>query len=278
MGNEIFLKKTWLFCVFFFFAGCAGTKMVLVNPQKTADEIHEDETACHALAGNCDEDGVECVKAYNQCMEEKGYKLTPEKKAGKVKGFQQAWINPDIDFKKYQAILIELVDVSQAKTRNLQVPGSKVTDADIEHLGQEMGKRFSEMLSVVLPVADWEKTAGKKVLYVRLVLKDIARPNVGFNAALQVASTVSRIPTGPLGSEGLFSFEGTITDFQTGEKLVTISDFVRHDKNASLIGIENFEKWQHAYNIMDYWADCLSRLLADKRGQSYKSRIKFKLI
>lgn len=259
--------------------GCATTKMAYVNMQKTANQIHEDEIQCKAVIDASDfKDASLREKKFNQCMQERGYKFIPEKEVGRVKGFQEAWVNPDIDFKVYEAIFIEKVDVSQVKVKNMQVPGTKVTDEDIDNLGKEMSKRFLKILNVLMPVVtNEEMAAGSKALRLNLKLNDIARTNIGMNAALEILGHLTPVPI-PVSSEGLFCFEGTITDFSSKEKLITILDKSKSDKNASLAGLESFQRWKHAYNTMDYWADCLAALLAQKRGQEYKSQLGLKLV
>ena len=154
----------------------------------------------------------------------------------------------------------------------------KVTDKDIDNLGQEMLARFSKALSVVMPVIPHkEQAAGKKVLYASLKLNSISQANVTLNATLQVAGHFSPVPL-PGGPEGTFSFEGVISDYPGGERLIVISDACKESKNSSLAGLESFERWKHAYNIMDYWADHLAALLAKERGEKYKSSIGIKLI
>lgn len=258
--------------------GCATTNMVYVNPEKTAKEIEADKRECQAIVDASDSKDEDLrQKKFNQCMKEKGYKPVPEKEVGRVKGFKETRVDPDTNFKVYEVIFIDKVDVSQVKVKNSDIAGSKVTDEDIDNLGQEMGERFSKTLNILMPVVtDKESASGKKALFLKLVLKDIAFANAGFNAVVQAASSVSRVPL-PVSSEGLFSFEGTITDFSNTEKLITVSDESKSDKNASLVGFENFQRWQHAYNTMDYWADCLTSLLAAKRGQKYKSQLKMKV-
>lgn len=260
------------------FSGCA-TKMAYVNTSRTTQEINADEDACNSAANDPEyKDESLRQRKIKECMEEKGYKAVSEKEAQNIMKFKELWVNPATDFKAYEAIFIEKVDVSQVKVKNMQISGTKVTDQDIDDLGEEMLGRFSKMLNALMPVVqDKEKIAGKKALCISLQLKDIAQTNVGFNAALQVASRASGLPL-PVSSQGLFSFAGAITDFSSKEKLITISDESKSDKNASLAGLESFEKWKHAYNTMDYWADCLAGLLAAKRGQKYKSQLGLKLI
>jgi len=167
--------------------------------------------------------------------------------------------------------------LSQVKVKNADIPDTKATDEDINNLGEEMLKRFSAALSVVMPViSDLKEAEGKKVIYLSLKLNGISQTNIGFNAALEVAGHFSPVPL-PDGPEGVFSFEGEITDFSNKEKLITISDEVKADKNSSLVGLEKFTHWQKAYNVMDYWADHLAVLLAKERGKEYKSKLGIKL-
>jgi hypothetical protein len=244
--------------------GCSTPK-VYVNPLTGNKASSEEEQACKG-------------KEAEGCMAQKGYKPLEEKEAKNFRAFEKVWCKPNADLKSYRMILIDKVDVSEVKVKNVQIPGTKVTDEDIDHLGKEMFERFSKTLDVLIPVLDdGKKAVEKKTLRLQLKLTDIAQTNVGMNSVLQGVGSVTHIPI-PVNSEGLFCFEGTITDFSTKEKLIIVSDRSKSDKNASLAGLENFEKWKHAHNTMDYWADYLTGLLAAKRGQKYKSQLGLKII
>lgn len=247
-------------------SACSTTPKTYENLSKTAAEDREDRARCSSSG------------EYDSCMKQKGYKLVPKKDVGHVKGLKEVWVDPDIDFKAFEVIYLEDVDVSEVKVKNMQVPGNKVTPEEIDALGKQMFERFSKMLGSVMPVAyDKKEIEGRKAMTVSLKLKDIARTNIGINTALQAASTVSKIPI-PISSQGSYSFECLISDLSTGEKLMTVSDEAKKDKNSSLAGLENFEKWKHAYNTMDFWADRLAGLIASKRGQAYQYKVKFKLV
>jgi len=273
------MKKIYCFLLLAMaLSGCA-TKMTYLNTQKPPEEVKKDKADCQAVVDSADfKDAGLKQKKFNQCMKDKGYNVVSEDKAEKIQGFQELWIKPGADFKAYEAIFIDKVDLAQVKIKNTNIPSAKVTDEDINNLGEEMFKRFSRALSVVMPVlSDKEEAAGKKVIYISLKLNSISQTDVGLNAALEVAGHFSPVPL-PGGPEGTFTFEGIIADYSGKEKLITISDECKEDKNASLAGLESFERWKHAYNIMDYWADHLAALLTKERGQKYKSRLGFKLI
>jgi hypothetical protein len=261
----------------FILTGCA-TKMAYLDIHRTAEEVQKDKDACEAVVNNSDFKDPDLKRnKLNQCMKDKGYNVVSEAEAEKIQGFKGLWIKPGVDFKAYEVIFIDKVDLSQVKVSNTNIPNTKVTDEDINNLGEEMLKRFSETLSVIMPViSDKEEALGKKVLYIRLKLDSIFQTNIGFNAALQVAGEVSGLPM-PGGPQGTFSFEGVIADFSGQERLITISDEVKSDKNSSLAGFEKFSRWKYAYNVMDYWADHLAALLAKVRGQEYKSRLGIKI-
>jgi len=258
-------------------SGCA-TKMAYLNTQKPAEELQRDKTDCQSLVDTSDfKDPDLKQKKFNQCMKDKGYNIVSEDEAEKIQGFKELWVKPGADFKTYEAIFIDKVDLSQVKVKNTNIPDTKVSDEDINNLGVEMLKRFSQVLSVTMPViANKEDRAGKNVLYISLKLNNIFQTNVGLSATLEVAGHFSPVPL-PGGPKGTFSFEGVITDFSSKEKLITISDEVKSDKNSSFAGSEKFSHWQCAYNIMDYWADHLAALLAKERGREYKSRLGWKL-
>ena len=258
-------------------SGCA-TKMAYLNTQKPPEEVKEDKTDCQAGVDVSDFKDPDLKKnKFNQCMQDKGYKVVSEDEAEKIQGFKELWVKPGADFKAYDAIFIDKVDLAQVKVKDADIPDTKVSDEDINNLGVEMLKRFSKSLSVAMPViSDKEDLAGKKALYVSLKLDDISQTNVGANAALEIAGQFSPIPL-PGGPEGTFSFEGEILDYSSKEKLMTISDEVKSDKNSSFVGTENYSHWQKAYNVMDYWADHLAALLAKERGEEYKSQLGIKI-
>jgi hypothetical protein len=272
------MKNIFYFLVsVFILSGCA-TKMAYLNTQKTPEDLKKDKAYCQSLvdASDIKDSGLK-QKKFDQCMKEAGYDVVSEDKAEKVQGLKGLWIKQGTDFKAYEAIFIEKVDLSQAKVGNTGVPDLKVSDADINNLGVEMLKRFSKALNDVMPVIeDKENAAKKKTLYLCLKLESIYHTNVGLNATLGVAGQFSPVPL-PGGPEGTFSFEGAIEDLSSGDRLIAVSDVVKSTKNASLVGSEKFSNWQQAYNVMDYWADKLAALIAKERGQQYKSKLGIKI-
>lgn len=258
--------------------GCA-TEMAYVNTQRPAEQVQKDKTDCQSIVDNSDyKDHDLKQKKFNQCMQDKGYNVVSQDQAQKTQGFTEVWINPKADFKAYEAILIKDVDLAQVKIDNTNVPDTKVAEEDINNLGEEMLKRFSQTLDAVIPVIPKGKeVTGKKVLYLSLKLNKISQTDIGANTALQVIGHFTPVPL-PSAPQGGFSFAGEISDYATKEKLITISDEVKADKNASLVGTEKFEKWKNAYNVLDYWADHLAALIAKERGQEYKSKLRIKII
>lgn len=269
------MKNIYYFLVsVIFLSGCAA-KMLYLNTQKSSEEIREDKDACDSQINASDfKDPDLKQKKFNDCMKDKGYNVVSEEKAEKIQGFKELWIKPGADFKAYEVVFIDKVDASQAKTKNKQ----QVAEQDIDNLGKEMLRRFSEALSAVMPVVqDREKAVGKKALCISLELNDIAQTKAGLNAALKAAGRMSGLPL-PDSPQGAFSFAGTISDFSAKETLISFADKTKSGKNTSLLGLEKFEQWKQAYNVMDYWADHLAALLAKERGQEYKSRLGIKLI
>lgn len=272
------MRKIYLVAIVAFLSSGCAAKMAYLNTQKPLEEVKSDKVDCQAVVDASDfKDADLKQKKFDQCMKDKGYKVVSEDQAQKAQGFKGLWIKPGIDFKAYEVIFMDKVDLSQVKVKNSDIPDTKVSDEDINNLGVEMLKRFSQALEVVMPVAtEKEKIAGKKAICLNLKLNNIAQTNIGLNAALGVAGQFTFVPL-PGAPEGVFSFEGEIVDFSTQEKLIAISDEVKADKNSSLLGSEKFSHWQKAYNIMDYWADHLAVLLAKERGQEYKSQLRVRV-
>jgi len=264
--------------VILFLSGCA-TKMAYLNTQKPAEEVKVDKTACQSVVDKSDfKDSGLREKKFNECMKDKGYKVVSEEQAEKIQGFKELWIKPGADFKAYEAIFIDKVDLSQVKLEEAKIPDTKASDEDINKLGEEMFRRYSKSVGLVIPVVtEKEELSGKKALYLTLRLINISQTNIGLSAALEVAGEFAPVPL-PDAPEGTFSFEGEISDFASREKLVTISDAVKADKNGSFLGTEKFTHWQKGYNVIDYWADHLAELIAKQRGQEYKSQLGMKII
>jgi hypothetical protein len=256
-------------------AGCA-TQTAYLNTQKPQQEVEKDKTKCQVMVDAYEfEDASSKQKKFDQCMKDKGYNVVTSAEAEKIQGFKELWLKPKIDFKAYEAIFIDKVDLSQAKADNKQ----KVAEPDIDNLGEQMLERFSKALSAVMPVIlDKEKASGKKVFYLSLKLTNISKTDVGTNVALKAVGMLLHVPVPlPDAPQGAFSFEGVVADFSSKEKLIVFSDEVKSNKNSSLMGGEKFSPWQRAYEIMDYWADRLAALVAKGRGQEYKSQLKTKI-
>ncbi|MEW5758417.1 MAG: DUF3313 family protein [Candidatus Omnitrophota bacterium] len=196
-----------------------------------------------------------------------------DQEAEAAKKFQGSWISPSADFKSYEIIFIDEVDVDSIRERD------GISKEDLSDLSNQMRDRFSKILNNVMPVVlDRAGISGKKAMCINLKLINITSTNTGANALMQVVGFISRIPLPTPSSEGTASFEAIVTDLANGEKLIVVSDDSKADKNASIAGTEGLSKWKHAYNTMDYWADCLAALIAEKRGEEYKSQLKTKLI
>jgi len=260
-------------------SGCAA-KMAYLNTQKPPGEVKKDKADCQAVVDSFDlKDADLKQRKFNQCMKDKGYNVVTEDTAKKVQGFGELWIKPQTDFKVYEAVYIDKVDLSQLKV-DMRLPESKANEADINNLGEEMLRRFSGALGSVMQVIPDQKDAvGKKVLYAGLKLNKVSRAQSGVSVALQVAGhfvpPFTPLPDPPVGT---FSFEAVFADYSSKEELIIVSDECKKDENASLAGLEKYERWKHAYNIMDYWADHLAALLAKERNSKYKSRLGIKLI
>jgi|GEM_PF-784789 len=276
---EMKIKAPILLLIFLFILSGCATKMAYLNSSKTAEDLENDKNACQAEVDNSDFKDPDLKKnKFNECMKKKDYKVVSEETAQKAQGFVEVWMKPGIDLNSYEAVYIEKVDLSRAEVDNSSIPGMEVSDKEIQNLGEEMLKRFSKAINEVIPViSDRSEIPLKKTLILDLKLKKIFQTKIGAGVVLKVAGYFSPVPL-PGGPEGVFSFQGEISDFTSREKLITFSDEVKSSKNSSLSGREDFSRWEHAYNVMDYWADQLAALLAKERGQKYKLKSGWKII
>lgn len=119
----ILVKKIYCFLVFtILLAGCA-TKMAYLNTQKPPEEVKKDKADCQVVVDSSDfKDADLRQNKFNQCMKDKGYDVVSEEGAEKIQGFKELWVKPGADFKAYEAIFIDKVDVTQAKVKNTNIP------------------------------------------------------------------------------------------------------------------------------------------------------------
>ena len=191
-----------------------------------------------------------------------------------VKGFEESWVNSRADFKKYEVIYINNVDIKDIKVTTSGVLDEKAEEKEVNGLAKEMRERFSKILSGVLPTeTDESKIKGKKALIVNLKLKEAAGTDTTSNLATNIVLGMGL-------TNAILAMECDIIDAQTGEKIIILSD--RHEstgweENSSLLGTDDLDKWQHAHNIIEIWADKLAEFMAVERGEEYKSQLKAKL-
>jgi len=103
-------------------SGCA-TKMAYLNTQKPREEVKKDKADCQAVVDSSDFKNAGLKqKKFNQCMKDKGYNVVSQDKAEKIQGFMEFWIKPGADFKAYEAIFIDKVDLAQVKIKNTNIP------------------------------------------------------------------------------------------------------------------------------------------------------------
>lgn len=194
---------------------------------------------------------------------------------GEIKGFKSSWVRPDVDFKAYNAIFIREVGIKDIKLGTSGVLDNEADKKEIENLATQMQKRFSDILNTVIHMEKDEKSLrNEKALMVHLRLTEVAGTDVGTNVA-------TGLVIGLGATNAALSMQCEIFDSITGELVISLKD--KHEStgfepNASWLGSEDLDKWQHAYNTMDLWADRLAKFLAKKRGQKYKSQLKSKLL
>jgi hypothetical protein len=244
-----------------FLGGCATTK-VYVNQNKTYSDTENDKIACTG-------------DDYDQCMAKKGYKLTEQADADKVKGFKKSSFNSSVDLKKYQVLFVDNVDTSEVKLKesdsltNRLMNKTKPDSSETAMIATRMRTKLKEFLGKVIPtVNDHNDISGKNALIINLKLKEIiaadAKANITANIFIHTNVSSSKL-----------TMECTISDASTGEKIAVLSDSHkpgRRDGNSSVyVGTQNYARWLGAYMTIDLWADNLAAFLAEKRGQKYES-------
>jgi len=258
------MKKILFLAGAIFLNGCATPK-IFVNPQRNAEETRKDRDECQKV-GNLE-----------KCMQDKGYKLVPESEAKKMQGFEKVWFNPNADFKKYDVIFVDKVDTSQAKHKEGGIFSLLDDKADFEEaakIAEEMRARFVKQLNTVMPAeTDREKIGGRSAMIMSLKLTQITGANVGANVATKVF-------TGSTFCDASLGMEAMITDADTAQELISLAD--KHssditDGNVSVanevLDTDSFTRWEGAYKTLDFWADRLAGIIAQKRGQKYESSL-----
>lgn len=245
------LRILFIILLIVFLKGCVSTK-AYIKPSRTPEQFRQDAEECRKQ------------EDYDKCMAKKGYRI----EANKVKAFDISWINPEAGFKKYEVIFIDQVDTSKVSLKDqleLEALDNKVKPdkEEVDAIAKYMRSRFAEVLNKVMPVElDKAASSGRKAMIIELKLDDLkgADPEADIAPPALIDSSVSKAEV---------SMECKITDAADAEELIYLIGTYGPemiDDNASILGTEGFDKWRGVYNTIDFWADSLAGLLAEKRG------------
>jgi hypothetical protein len=169
------------------------------------------------------------------------------------------YINPDADWSKYDAAMIDSVTVWY------DTEDSKISDEDAQMLTDHFYAALHDEL-----VKDYRMTdqPGPGVMRVRAAVTETKGAKVIGNAVTsihlgaKVASTALGAASDTQAFVGRATFEGEIRDSMTDVRLMAAVDQRSGTKNP-LVGLK---KWSQVRRIMDVWSENLRERLSELRG------------
>lgn len=181
-------------------------------------------------------------------------------KAGERGEAQLVYINPDVDWSKYNAVMIDSVTLwRDAETSD--VPAAEQQQLT-DHLYAAIHKQLSQDYEIV-------DKPGPGVLRVRAAITEAKGANVAANVVtgvvpqLRMASMVVGLGTNTAVLVGKASLEGEVTDSVSGERLLAAVDQRAGTKWPTTL----FSKWGDVEKNFDFWANRLRERLAELRGE-----------
>ncbi len=176
------------------------------------------------------------------------------------------YVKPNVNWSKYKAIDLEPVQFwAQAD--------SSVTPEDQQQLCNYFYSTLNQHLSAKLPIVDH---AGPNTLVFRAALTDASEATPGLRTVSVVVpqarllNSVSNLATGSYAFVGAAQAEAETLDGQTGQQLGAGIDRRAGGMSVANAGVT---RWGDARNIMDYWAEYLTkRLVLLQSGQLVSMR------
>jgi hypothetical protein len=171
---------------------------------------------------------------------------------------QLVYINPDTDFSKYNAVMIDSVTLWQ-NSQTSDVPAEQ-QQALTEHLYAALQRQLSQDYKIV-------STPGPGVLRLRAAITEAKGANVagsvvtGVVPQLRAVTMLGGLATNTTVFVGEAAIEVEITDAMTNERLVAAVDERAGTKSPS--GMIN--EWSDVEKAFDYWAGRLRDRLREER-------------
>ena len=182
--------------------------------------------------------------------------------------FENSWISQTADFNKYKEVFIDSVDlrgmVLQVWDEDTQEYDRKFLKADIlEAVGQRMYSAFAENIRLVMTVNDGEM--GKTDIP-GLVIKMRLKAEIHTQEDRFLMNTVNRA-LGKAGEPFTLMFECEITDQNSGEKLITVSDAAQFTSESASAPFSSAEDLDQLTAVFNTWALRLADLIGKYRTQ-----------
>ncbi len=177
----------------------------------------------------------------------------------------EVYIKPDVDWKAYNAILMDPVKVYSAETGWWMNASPETVQALVNYLDAAVRKELGDSYKFV-------DQPGPGVLHLRIAITDAQ----GSNRLLDTASSVipigmavnllKRATFGTNAGVGEAGIEGEILDSQSGERLAAAVD--RRVGRKYTFKFNKLNRWRVAEDSYDFWALRMKTRLADLREDS----------
>jgi hypothetical protein len=169
------------------------------------------------------------------------------------------YFNPNVNWKRYNSILLEPVQIWDA-------PDRKISPDDQKKLSSYYYNALNENLSKHFTMA---RSPGPGVINLRVALTDATTATPVLRTVSVVVpqarllNSVNNLATGSYGFVGSAQSEGEMLDSLTGERLAAAVD-----RRSGGLSIKNADVWEwgDAQNAMDFWAQRVDQRLVELRG------------
>ena len=179
---------------------------------------------------------------------------------GKGDEAQLIYVNPNADWKKYDAVMIDSVTLWKSSET------SKISEEDAQRLTDRLYAALHNQLSRDFRIVE-EPGAG--VMRLRAAITEAKGANVAGNAVttvvpqLRLLTTAGGMATDSAMFAGSAAVEAEITDSITNERLAAAVD----ERVGTKTIRGGFGEWSHAERAFAYWAERLRARLVQLRAQ-----------
>jgi hypothetical protein len=187
----------------------------------------------------------------------------PDFKPGPEGGLNWVYLKKDVDFGKYNKVMIDFVqfwfkDGTNYKGIHIQ---------ELNELADAFNKAMTDALEDAYPLVD---EPGPDVLRIRFAVTDVVPSRPALNTITAITPAGLAVSTAKKGVRGTHTFvgeasmEAEVLDSQTSERLGAAID---RKAAAKYKVVKGMSKWGQAEDVFNFWAKRLRKWLDEVHGK-----------